>query len=99
MTRTCATCHAVLADGPQPAATYARRHCERCSGSGHEPTCDGACFECRGTGYEPLSDVAECRALIKRIDDLLHDNNSEAAHIDLHELAHRFEQYVAGRHA
>jgi hypothetical protein len=73
-TRTCATCHAVLADGPQPAATY-----------------------------EPLSDqafwlVAECRALIKRIDDLLHDNNAEAAHVDLHELAHKFEQII-GRHA
>jgi hypothetical protein len=72
MTRTCATCHAVLADGPQPAATYDQQ------------------------------DVAECRALIKRIDDLLHDNDSEAAHVDLHELAHRFEQCVAavfGRHA
>ena len=37
------------------------------------------------------SPVTTCRALIKRIDDLLHDKDSEAAHAELHELAHEFE--------
>jgi hypothetical protein len=43
--------------------------------------------------------VAECRALIKRIDDLLHDNDAEAAHVELHELAYKFEQWVANEHS
>jgi hypothetical protein len=44
---------------------------------------------------ESLAD--ECRAIIKRIDDLLHDDDSEAAHVDLHELAHLFEQCIAAQ--
>ena len=39
----------------------------------------------------------ECRALIKRVDDLLHDDDAEAAHVELHELAHKFEQCVAAQ--
>ena len=39
--------------------------------------------------------AAECRALIKSIDDLLHDDDTEAAHVDLHELAHKFEQFFS----
>jgi RNase P subunit RPR2 len=41
--RTCATCHAVLADGPQPAATYhsqeENRRCAECTCANGEPEC------------------------------------------------------------
>jgi hypothetical protein len=39
-------------------------------------------------------DVVECRRLIKRIDELLHDGNSEEGHRELHELAHELEKVL-----
>lgn len=29
--------------------------CDRCDGSGHEPSCDGACFRCYGSGKDPVA--------------------------------------------
>ena len=41
--------------------------------------------------------IEECRARIKRLDDLLHDGEVIAAHAELHELAHDFEKLLVAR--
>jgi hypothetical protein len=48
------------------------------------------------SGAAQIPDAMRIRARIKRIDDLLHDKDSEAAHAELHELAHEFEILMSG---